>query len=300
MADQLMPLCVYCKSYEGDVRRAVLLKQTVDRFNRDGLKFYVSVPTADRALFATHLGTSDIEYINDEDIARANPRVDPNRYIGWDGRLSQQVIKSEFWRLVPCNAYACVDSDCRFLRDFHASDFLHPSGHPYTLLDQEKELQQLAINLGRDKWVYELRAILQRAKERFGRTGPDYFFGSVPYIWSRKVWQDLDEKFLAPGGITLWEAIAEIPSESLWYGEALLKYESIPLYPIQPLFRIYHYDWQWRALRSAGETDENLAKNFLGVDYQSNWYRELDAGSKVRPLTSRMWRRVKRWLTRFQ
>jgi Family of unknown function (DUF6492) len=299
MAGQQMLFCLYCKSYEGDVRRAVKLKETVDRFNRDGMKFYVSTPAADRALFVSSLGTTDVEYIDDEEIVRANPRVDPKRYAGWEGRLAQQVIKSEFWRVIPCNAYGCVDSDCRFLRDFHTSDFVHPSGHPYTLLDQDKEIQQLAINLGRDKWVSSNRDLSQRIKKRFGRVGADYFFGSVPYIWSRKVWQDLDEKVLAPEGITLWEAVAEIPSESLWYGESLLKYKSIPLYPIQPLFRIYHYDWQWQAMRSMGETDETLAKNFLGVDYQSNWYFELDAGTKVRPLTSRMLRRFKRWLTRF-
>jgi len=36
MASSSAPLCLYCKSYEGDVRRAVLLKESIDRFNRDG------------------------------------------------------------------------------------------------------------------------------------------------------------------------------------------------------------------------------------------------------------------------
>jgi hypothetical protein len=55
MADRSMPLCLYCKSYEGDVRHAVLLKESIDRFNRDGLKFYVSMPAADEAVFLVHL-----------------------------------------------------------------------------------------------------------------------------------------------------------------------------------------------------------------------------------------------------
>jgi hypothetical protein len=298
MTDRSMAFCLYCKSYEGDVRRATVLKESVDRFNRDGMKFYISVPAADRALFVNRLGTSGVELIDDEEIVRANPRVEPQRYTGWDGRLAQQVIKSEFWRLILCDAYVCVDSDCRFLRDFHTNDFVHPSGYPYTLMDQNKDIQQLAINLGRDKWISSNHDLLHRAKNRFGRVGADYFFGPVPYIWSQKVWKDLDEKFLAPEGITLWEAVAEIPSESLWYGESVLKYQSIPLYPIQSLFRIYHYDWQWQAMRAMGETDEKLAENFLGVGYQSNWYFELDAGTKVRPLTSKLLRWAKRWLAK--
>ena len=205
---------------------AALLRESIDRFNRDGLKFYVSAPAADRALFASHLGRSDVELIDDEDIVCANPRVDPQRYAGWDGRLSQQVIKSEFWRLIPSAIPTVpgIDSDSRFLRDFHRSDFLHPDGHPYTVMHQAKDFQQLAINRGQDKWVRAFAERSQRVKERFGRVGPDYQFGTAPFVWSRRVWDDLDAKFLAPDGLTLWEAIAQLPSELSWYGESLLKF----------------------------------------------------------------------------
>lgn len=300
MAGPSMPLCLYCKSYEGDVRRAVLLKESIDRFNRDGLKFYLSVPAKDRALFASRLGTSDVEFIDDEAIVRANPRVDPQRYAGWDGRLSQQVIKSEFWRLIPCESYVSLDSDCRFLRDFHIPDFLHPDGQPYTVMHQAKDFRQLCIDMGRDKWVRAFDERSQRMQVRFARDGTNYYFGPAPLIWSRKVWNDLDQRFLAPGGLTFWDAIAELPSEMTWYGESLLKFASIPLRSIEPLFRVYHYDWQRQAMQAAGETDAKLAQNFLGVVFQSNWYFELDAGTKIRSPRSRMLRGAKRWLAKFK
>jgi hypothetical protein len=299
MAGPSMPLCLYCKSYEGDVRRAVLLKASIDRFNRDGLKFYVSVPAADRALFAMALGTTDVELIDDEAIVRANPRVDPQRYADWDNRMSQQVVKSEFWRLIPCDSYACLDSDCRFLRDFYRSDFLHSDGHPYTVMNQAEDFRQLAINMGKDKWVRAFAEHSQVMKHRFGRVGPNYLFGPAPFIWSRRVWDDLDSRMLAPDGLTLWDAIAELSSEMSWYGESLLKFASIPLRPVEPLFRCYHYDWHWQAMKATGETDEKVAQNFLGVVYQSNWYFEHDAGTKIRPLPSRLLRRAKRWLAKF-
>jgi hypothetical protein len=300
MAGSSTSLCLYCKSYEGDVRRVALLLESISRFNRDGLKFYVSVPALDRALFASRLGRSEVELINDEDIVRANPRVAPQRYASWDGRLSQQVIKSEFWRLVPGDSYVCIDSDSLFLRDFYQSDFLHPDHHPYTVMHQAKDFLQLAIDKGKDKVAHEFYAGSRRMKDRFGRTGPDHAFGPTPVIWSRMVWKDLDDQFLAPNGLTLWEAIAREPCELRWYGEALLKFASIPLHPIEPLFRVYHYDWQWHALKAMGETHENLARNFLGVVYQSNWRFELDAGTKTRPPLSRILRRAKRWLAQFR
>jgi Family of unknown function (DUF6492) len=182
MASQSIPLCLYCKSYEGDVRRAALLKESIDRFNRDGLKFYLSVPAKDRALFAAQLGTSGVELIDDEEIVRANPRVDPQRYAGWEGRLSQQVVKSEFWRLIPCDSYVCLDSDCRFLRDFHTSDFLHPDGRPYTVMYQAKDFLQLSINRGKLKSQQAFEERCKRMKARFGRLGPNYQFGSPPFI----------------------------------------------------------------------------------------------------------------------
>jgi hypothetical protein len=295
-----VPLFLYCKSYEGDVRRALLLKQSIDRFNRDGLKFYVSVPQADRALFESHLGTEDVEFINDEDIIRANPRVEPQRYVNWDGRLSQQVIKSEFWRLIPCESYVSIDSDSIFLRDFHRSDFVHSDGYPYTVMHQAKEFQQLAANRGQYKWGCAFRELSRCMKERFGRSGPDYHFGNAPFIWSRHVWNDLDTKVLATDGITLWEAIAQLPSELTWYGESLLKFGSIPLRPIEPLFRCYSYEWYWHAMKATGETDDKLSQCFLGVVYQSNWHIELDAGTKIKPLSSRLLRRAKRWLAKFR
>jgi Family of unknown function (DUF6492) len=300
MAGSSTPLCLYCKSYEGDVRRAVLLKQSIDRFNRDGLKFYVSMPARDRALFASHLGSHDVELIDDEDIVRANPRVDPQRYAAWEGRLSQQVIKSEFWRLIPCESYVCLDSDCRFLRDFHTGDFLHPDGQPYTVMHENKEFQQLAIDRGEQKWIRGFAVRSQKMKERFGRLGRDYQFGPAPFIWARRVWEDLDTRFLARDGLTLWEAITELPSEMTWYGESLLKFSSIALRPIGPLFRCYGYEWYWQLMQAAGETDKKLVQNFLGVVYQSNWYFELDAGEKIRPPLSRFLRRAKRLMGSFR
>jgi hypothetical protein len=117
--------------------------------------------------------------------------------------------------------------------------------------------------------------------------------------WSARVWNDLHERHLAPRGQTLWDAIDQMPSELRWYGESLLAFGSIPLAPIEPLFRVYHHDWHHDALRRLGETERNLAERYIGAVYQSNWQYEWDEAG-ARTAASRAVRRAKRWLRQFR
>ena len=44
-------LVLYCKSYHKDFARVVNLVSSVDDFNKDNIRFYVSVPKADVSEF---------------------------------------------------------------------------------------------------------------------------------------------------------------------------------------------------------------------------------------------------------
>ncbi|MBI1889891.1 MAG: hypothetical protein HYS18_04540 [Burkholderiales bacterium] len=286
---------LFCKSYSGDLKRMQRLWQSVRLFNRNRIPLYISVPQADRKLFEQTIGTpEDLIWVSDEDIARANPRADLTHYQSWDGRLSQQVVKSEFWRYAGCDSYLCLDSESEFIRDFTQNDFLDAHGNPYTVMHQAKELLQLAANKGMAQVAESFCRESAALKAVFGRVGPDYDFGPTPVIWSARVWHDLDEQYLKPRGQTLWDAIAERPAELRWYGEALLQFKSIPLLPIEPLFRVYHYDWQFDTLRHMGERPENLETQYLGILCQSNWQYELDYGAQKKSSLSR----ANRWLKR--
>jgi hypothetical protein len=89
-------LVLYCKSYHGDLERVIVLKESIVRYNRDKLKFYLSVPRQDLALFGQVLGTQDITILADEDSAVLN--------LGF-GFLEQQLIKASFWKLNLCEHY---------------------------------------------------------------------------------------------------------------------------------------------------------------------------------------------------
>jgi len=292
---------LFCKSYAGDIQRIQRLWLSVHRFNRDRIPLYISIPEADRVLFEQALGTSQgLTWVSDEEIVQSNPRADLTYYRTWDGRLSQQVVKSEFWRYASCDSYLCLDSESEFIRDFGLSDFLDPLGHTYTVMHQCKEFLQLATNKGITNVPENFHRDCAMLKAVFSRVGPDYDFGPTPVIWSTKVWQDLDERYLQPRGQTIWDAIRERPSELRWYGEALLHFKSIPLLPIEPLFRVYHYNWQWHAQRHMGESIEKLQGEYLGLLCQSNWEYEWDFGGKKKSVFSRMVRWLKYRLARLR
>jgi hypothetical protein len=291
----LNDIVLYCKSYRKDFLRLKRLLASIEQFNADAIPFYISTPASDKVLLEEVLGTKGYIWVADESIVSANPKADLQKYQAMPGGLSQQIVKSEFWRLGLAENYLCLDSDCLFIRPFTVKDFLSVDGTPYTVLHQNKELFQMASNRGHLKVERDLRAEAERVKALFGRMGPNYYCAPAPFIWSARVWESLDREYLQPKGITLWEFISPLHPETLIYGEALLKYQAIPIRAIEPLFRVYHYDWEYYLFRRLGETTENLKQNFMGVLYQSNWDVELNYGSPTKSIWSRIVRKLKRF-----
>jgi hypothetical protein len=291
----LKDFVLYCKSYSRDFLRLKRLLESVTQFNIDRLDFYISTPKADKALLTQVLGTDGYIWVADEDIVAANPKSDFARYKAMSGGLSQQIIKSEFWRLEFAENYLCLDSDSLFIRKFYKSDFMSSDSTPYTVLHQNKELFQLATNRGQEKVERDLRGEAERVKALFDRQGPNFYCAPSPFIWSAKVWQSLEQEYLNPNGISLWALISPQLPETLIYGEALLKYRAIPLIAIEPLFRTYHYDWQYFLMRRLGETKTNVAQNYLGIIYQSAWESELNLGFSQKSLPSRLLKSIKRF-----
>ena len=291
---------LYCKSYSRDFLRLTRLLESVNQFNIDRLDFYISTPKADKDLLEKLLGKNGYIWVADEDIVAANPRVDFAKYQAMPGGLSQQIIKSEFWRLGFAENYLCLDSDSLFIRNFYKSDFLSTDGVPYTVLHQNKELFQLATDRGHEKVERDLRLEAERVKALFDRKGPNFYCAPAPFIWSTKVWQSLDKEFLQPNAISLWDFISSDHPETLIYGETLLRYRAIPLIAIEPLFRTYHYDWQYYLMRRLGETEQKLKQNYLGIIYQSAWEAELNLRGSQKPTFSRALKRAKRFMRYLQ
>jgi hypothetical protein len=283
---------LYCKSYRNDVLRVKRLAESVARFNVENIPFFISVPLSDVALFQGILAGHPLTIINDEEIIRSNPALNSGKLSALPGSLSQQIIKSEFWRLTLSESYLCLDSDCVFIRPFKQDDFISPEGYPYTIVHEAKELLQFATNHSMKKVCDNFHQDRQKMMDIVGREGHHYDFGPAPLLWSNLVWRALDEQFLKPRGMNFYDAIVLFPGEIQWYGEAMLKYAPFPLIPVEPFFRVYHYEQQFAVAKRQGETIERLAKNYLGVCYQSNWENKTDFVKK--PISSRIARWVRR------
>ena len=294
-------IVLYCKSYRRDFLRLKRLLESINQHNIDQIPFYISTPADQYQELLSVLGTtSGFHWVSDESIIESNPRVGAGIEKTRSGGLSQQAIKSEFWRLGISKNYVCLDSDCIFLKEFGRKNFIASDGNPYTVIYQNKEFFQLAINRNHSRVEENLHLEGDRVKALFGREGPNYYCPCPPFIWSAKVWQSLDEQYLIPKGLTFWDISTPEHPETLLYLEALLNFHAIPLHPIEQLFRIYYYDWQYYLLLRAGESEKKLITNYLGVIYQSNWDSDLDLGSSGKSFLSRINRRLKRFLRYLQ
>lgn len=287
-------IVLYCKSFHRDVLRAARLAESIRRHNSENLLFYLSCPSSDLDLFKNTIGNEGVVLLADEEIINTNAVLDKAVFNSLPGGISQQVVKSEFWRLGVCENYLCLDSDSYFIRNFRKSDFMTPTGVPYTVMNESLELRLFGSLHRHAKIARNIDADCETIMRIFGRSGRHYDFGPLPVVWSRRVWIDLDEKFLKPQGMNFIDAMMLFPSEMRWYGEALLKYKSIELWPVETLFRCYHYEDQFIGAQKSGETDDALSKVYLGVCSQSNWDKELEYRKNKKSFLSRMARAVKR------
>ena len=287
-------IVLYCKSYSKDFLRLRNLLASIQKYNCEQIDFYISTSENERAELERQIGSQGYRWVSDESIVRANPRAPSEIEKTKPGGLAQQVIKSEFWRFGVANNYVCLDSDCIFIQDFRKTDFLASDGHPYTVIYQNKEYHQLAINRSYAKAPRHLQAEAERVKAVFGRNGPNYYCPCPPFIWSAAVWQSLDNEYLKPRGQTLWDLCSHEHPETFIYNEAVLNFRAIPLHPIEQLFRVYYYDWHYFLLRRLGESIPRLKENYLGVIYQSSWDLSLDLGPSKKSIFSRALKKIKR------
>jgi hypothetical protein len=255
-------LVLYCKTFHRDIELVKRLVDSINQFNVDAIKTYISVPKRDLKLFLA-ANLENVNLIEDELVYEGHVK-------GW---LQQQIVKSSFYKLNIATNWVCIDSDAFFIKPFYISDFIYKDDIPYTIIHEQKELFSWTANnfnlLGFDpkESFTEDRKKIMNVFERNGRI---YDFGPAPTIWSSKVWLDLENQYMIPNNLTLQQLIEYCPSEFTWYGETLLRFNTIPLYPAEPLFKVFHYKQQIDEFSRLNLSVEALSKNYLGIILQSN------------------------------
>jgi hypothetical protein len=260
----MQPLVLYCKTFRRDIELTARLIESINQFNVDKIQTYISVPKFDIHLFQER-NFENIILIEDESVY-------DNSYIpGWH---QQQIIKSLFYRLNIAENWVCIDADAFFIRPFFITDFMFNNEIPYTVMHEQKELfSWTSINkhvLGFDP-KHSFCEDRKKVMDLFGRSGKVYDFGPVPTIWSSKVWQDLENNYMIPNNVSYDQLIEYCPSEFTWYGESLLRFNSIPIYPAEPIFKVFHYKQQLDEYRQLNISNEMISQNYLGIIIQSNF-----------------------------
>lgn len=260
-------IVLYCKSYRGDLDRVTVLAESIVKFNKDNIPFYVSVPEQDVNVFKERLLESAI-IIPDQEIFSDNLHEQ-----GW---MTQQIVKSSFWKLDLCHNYLMIDSDSYFIKPFYIKDFIvdGTENTPYTVMHEQKDLFSWSSNkkevLGFDP-MDGFKDCREAIMSLFDRKGRLYDFGPSPCIWSSKVWKALEEKYLEPNKLTLATVLRNIRSEFTWYGESLLADKTIPIFPVEPLFKVFHYKQQYIDSNNSGYKESDYSKVYMGIVMQSNW-----------------------------
>jgi hypothetical protein len=265
-------------SYSGDLDRAKRLFESMDKYNTDNIPVYLMVDKQDKNLFVNNIGTENYELVLSEDLNLTDRNTVPN---GW---IYQQIMKSQFWVSGLCENYVSVDSDSLILKNFYVDDFMYDENTPYTVFSEQKDFIDLAYKLGKVKyeendkgWYIKSRYYDAIRKIRGfvpNKTSKYFDYGPSPYIWSSKVWRSFNENYLKPNNMTFTDltlSMGGLMSEAAIYGEYLLYSKEIPIIPINPLFKFYHWKelYEWDSEQNIGLDD--IKKNYIGVVMQSNW-----------------------------
>jgi hypothetical protein len=296
----MLNFVLYCCTFRKDLKRTVKLAQSIQKYNKANIPFYVSVPTGDIDLFRDYLKDFDVTIFDERDIFKANPKLDIQKLYDIRGGLRQQVIKSEFWRLGISENYLVLDSDCIFIRDFNESDFIFSGDIPYSVIHEGRDILQATERFGPKKIRQYFLADRMPIKAALGRKGVTYDFGYAPFLWSAKVWKSLDQNYLTPNHMNFMDAVLLCGSEFTWYGESLINFHAIPIYPREQLFKHYHYEHQLWADQALGYKEKLLSQDYLGVIYQSNWESWGDYGGSTKSVPSILWRSLKRVMKKAQ
>ena len=255
-------IALYCKSYRGDIRRAEILYESVQKYNKDNIPFYFQIPKSDYELWKNTFGTEGHEIIFDEDVTDL---------VNNQSHFTQQLYKMEFYKTRIAEYYIIVDSDFYFIKEFTTEDFISPDGIPYLIMHEDKAMREYSVNIfgnhNLSEWWDGNR---RKVKEYFGRPGKIYGYSGSALIYFSEALRTLYEELCEPQGSTFLDLLNYRAKENAWHGEWIL-YKKMPFLPSEPLFKIFHYEFQYKLAKQLGHTEESYAQMYIGIGLQSNW-----------------------------
>lgn len=262
---------LFLTSWRGDLTRVKKLQESIQKFNKDNIPFYVVCSKDDMQAFKDELGTHDINYLEEE-------QINPYKKI-FDGWRVQQVNKINFSTLNIAENYYTLDSDCFFIKDFYVDDFIAYDNIPYTTAFDDNLYQLTAnsysgwkdhhdrefIDLVHKAWQREIREVIPNKFKK------ELQYGPCPITFHSNVWKHFNENYLVPNNLSVADIIKAVPNEYGWYGEYLMYTKIIDIIPTECQFLCMHnkkqYDWFLENIDF-----ESVKRVYLGVIINSSFY----------------------------
>jgi len=255
-------LILLCKSYKGDIARAKVLLDSIKKHNKDNIPFYFQIPKSDLEIFNIGLGVEGYDVIFDEDVTEL---------VNTQSHFTQQLYKMEFYKLKIAKYYFTIDSDMYFIRDFNSTEFIDENGIPYVTMHENKSLREYSKNIkGDDLLTIWWESERNKIPELFGRKGKLYDYSCSAILYISEVFETLYSEYCVPNNLTFLNLLQFQSSENTWFGEWIL-YKGFKFYPCEPMFKTFHYPFQYHLSKELGHTEEDLARVYLGITMQSNW-----------------------------
>ena len=259
-------MIIFCKTTEKDFLRLMVTIDSIQKYNKDNLKFYIAVDEKDiRELDVSDI-EADIEIVSERDIVNLSQ-------VKMGDWKKQQVIKFEFCKNMDSDNCLILDSDSYFIKDFYKKDFFDNGGNLYTVIHRVDKLIDDYKYVGEipEKNIEFYKSLRERIKNNFRNHGNLYDFGPPPVLWSKEVVLDFEKNYLKEVGKTFVDIIREVPLEYNWYGEWLLANDVIEIVPTQPLFKNISSKEEYDKMKELKISTSDLKENYFGINMQSNW-----------------------------
>ena len=252
-------------TYKNDLDFFKTLANSILKFNYVGIPIVVICPAHDKEVFIPYL--PEATFVAEEELVKNAPSIRGLRV----GYVTQELIRLNFYKLRFAANVLFVDSDSKFIRPFDLRDFFDSNGNLYSIMTQDKDL--IADPSYRSYSVPRMVDI-QRIYETLGVDSSRLLQVQSNTLINCEVLRELSEIALPNLGLTQYDALQISPFEYNWYTVWLQKSELISKVPIEPLFKTYHVRNQFVAALSQGIDEAELARSYIGVIYNSNWYRD--------------------------
>lgn len=256
---------MYCKTYSGDFNSCSIMINSFNKYNKDNIVLYLSVPLKEIHLFEK-FQSDNIKIISDESYAEKYFATETS-YSFSIGYFNQEICKLAFWETELSENYLCIDSDTTFIRDFYISDFMKNEKTPYTVLVQDKDLHTAKWYPHakyRKEWIKKIWEYIDYDDKRY-RTCHGL------QILNAKVLNSLKNDFMKPRNLEYKDLIEYSPLEFSWYNAWFQKSKLIEEYTVEPFIKCFHNKADYNFSRIEALSLDALKQEYVGIVLNSNW-----------------------------